>query len=48
MRYLEANRKGHDQIDSRWRYGIWLGVRDESGECTIVTNAGVVRARDLK
>ena len=35
-------------MDTRWENGIWLGVRDESGEIIIGTNKGVIKARTFK
>merc|ERR1712240_226221 len=35
-------------FNSRWERGVWLGIRDESGEIMIGTPEGVVKARDFK
>ncbi len=37
-----------DKFDTRWREGVWLGVRVESGESSIGTNEGVVKTRDFR
>ena len=46
--YLEAKSVGKDKFDTRWSEGIWLGIRDESGEILIGTDDGVVKARTFK
>ena len=46
--YLKPNSKGVDKLNPRWEQGVWLGVRDESGEIIIGTPEGVVKARDFK
>ena len=38
---------GKDKFDARWKEGVWLGVRMESGESLIGTDGGVVKARDF-
>ena len=40
--------RGRDKLDSRWETGIWMGIKDESGECIIGTSDGTVKARDFK
>ena len=46
--YLEPGTKGQDKFNCRWERGVWLGIRDESGEIIIGTPDGVVKARDFK
>ena len=46
--YLKAGTAGKDKLLPRWEYGIWLGIRDESGEIIVGTPDGVVKARDFK
>ena len=46
--YLKMGTKGRDKLDSRWETGIWMGVKDETGECIIGTSEGTVKARDFK
>ena len=46
--YLPALSAGRDKFDVRWREGVWLGIRAESGESIIGTNEGVVKARDFR
>ena len=46
--YLKAGTSGRDKLQPRWERGVWLGIRDESGEIIIGTPEGVVKARDFK
>ena len=46
--YTPAMSAGKDKFDARWKEGVWLGVRVESGESLIGTNEGVVKARDFR
>ena len=46
--YLKMGTRGRDKLDSRWEQGVWLGVKDTSGEIIIGTPDGVVKARDFK
>jgi hypothetical protein len=46
--YAPADSAGKDKFDVRWREGVWLGVRMESGESLIGTDGGVVKARDFR
>ena len=46
--YLKSGSKGVNKWDSRWSEGIFLGLRDESGEIIIGTEEGCVKARDFK
>ena len=44
---MRANTKGKDKFDSRWEQGVWLGIREDSGESIIGTSAGVIKARTI-
>ena len=46
--YLRAGSRGIDKFNTRWEDGVWLGVRDETGEIIIGTDQGVIKARDFK
>ena len=46
--YLKLESEGKDKGESRWREGIFLGIRDESGEIVVGTNEGTVKARTLR
>ena len=35
-------------MEARWKEGVWLGIRVESGESIIGTSEGVVKARDFR
>ena len=35
-------------MQPRWDTGIWLGIRDESGEVIIGTSKGVLKARSFR
>ena len=39
---------GKDKFDVRWKEGVWLGIKAESGESLIGTGEGVVKARDFR
>ena len=39
--YLKPKSRGKAKLRSRWSSGIWLGIREESGEVIIGTNGGV-------
>ncbi len=43
--YLKLKTKGIHTWEERWAEGIWLGIREESGELIICTSEGVVEAR---
>ena len=43
VRYLKPKSAGRDKLNTRWSTGVWLGVREESGEPLIGTAAGKVR-----
>ena len=46
--YSRPGSRGKDKLDPRWEEGIWLGVKDSSGETIIGTREGVVKVRDVK
>ena len=48
MRYLRPNSKGKDKLDARWESGVWLGVRDESGESVIAANEGIIKVGTVR
>ncbi len=48
MLHAPAMSAGKDQFDVRWKEGVLLGVRLESGEPMIGTNEGVAKARHLR
>ena len=35
-------------MNPRYKFGVWLGVRDSSAECFVETAEGVSRARDAR
>ena len=45
---MQSRTLGRDKFDSRWREGVWPGVRLESGEPIIGTADGVVKAKDFR
>ena len=46
--YLKPKSAGRDKLTSRWGTGVWLGVREESGEPLIGTAAGVIKVRSIR
>ena len=36
--YLKLGTKGKDKLNSRWETGVWMGIKDETGECVIGTS----------
>ena len=46
--YLKSGSAGRDKFVNRWEEGIWLGIRDESGEVIVGTKDGVVKCRDFR
>jgi len=46
--YLEAKSLGKADSRSRWKSGVWLGVKDESNEVIIGTANGIVKARTVR
>ena len=43
--YKKPRMKGQYKAEYRWANGIWLGIREESGEHIIGTENGVVKCR---
>ena len=46
--YLKAESVGKDKAESRWEEGIYVGIRDESGEMLIGTEKGIIKARSFR
>ena len=46
--YLKAKSAGKDKLNTRWGSGVWLGIREESGEVFIGTEDGVVKCRSIR
>ena len=46
--YCRLDSAGENKFDSRWEEGVWLGVKDNTGEAIIGTDKGIVKARDWK
>ncbi len=46
--FLYLKSKGRNKMRSRWSSGLWLGIRDESGEAIIGTDEGVMKCRTIK
>ena len=46
--YLKPGSKSVDKLFSRWEQGVFLGVRDESGESIIGTKDGVIKVRSFR
>ena len=46
--YLKLESEGKNKGESRWKEGIFFGIRDESGEIVVGTNEGTVKARTLR
>ena len=42
---MKLKTKGVHTWEERWDDGLWLGVREESGEILVGTPYGVVKAR---
>ena len=43
--YFKPGIKGKNKMEPRWESGIWLGIRDVSGEIIVGTAEGVLKAR---
>ena len=37
-----------DRMNPRHKFGVWLGVRNNSAECFVETAEGVFRAREVR
>ena len=46
--YLKQRSKGSTGMKGRWMEGIWLGVREESGEVIVGTPEGIQKARTVR
>ena len=46
--YLKPGTKGKYKKDTRWANGVFLGVREESGEYVIGTPEGVIKCGSCK
>ena len=46
--YYKPGVVGRDKLDVRCESGIWLGIRDESGEVIIGTSKGALKARSFR
>ena len=46
--FLKPKTLGKEKMESRWETGIWLGVRDESGEHLMGTPKGVIKVRTIR
>ena len=46
--FLRPKSKGKDKSDARWEEGIWLGIREESGEHIVGNKNGVVKVRSVR
>ena len=46
--YLRPKSAGVNKLDTRWETGVWIGVRNESGEHLIMTEKGVLEVRTIR
>ena len=46
--YLKPKSKMSGKYDTRWSTGIWLGIREESGEVIIGTDEGCIKCRTIR
>ena len=46
--YLKPKSVGRNKAEMRWEEGVWLGVRDKSGEMYIGTDTGVIKVRSVR
>jgi len=46
--YIKPKSKGKDKAYSRWDHGVWLGIREESGETLIGTKEGVIKVNCVR
>ena len=46
--FLKPKTEGKNKGESRWGEGIWLGIREESGEYIIGTQKGVIKVRTIR
>ena len=45
--YLKPKSEGKYKADVRWEDGIWLGIRDRTGETLVGTPDGIVNVRSI-
>jgi len=48
VQYLRLGSEGRDKMGSRWGRGIWMGIREETGESIIGTEEGTVKCKDFR
>ena len=46
--YIVSDSVGKDKLNSRWEDGVFVGIRERSGEILIGTHKGVVKARAFR
>jgi hypothetical protein len=46
--YLKPKSRGVDKLNTRWGEGVWLGIRELSGEVYIGTEEGVIKVRSIR
>ena len=46
--YLKPGSAGNNKFDARWERGIFLGMREDTGEWYIGTGTGVLKVRTVK
>ena len=46
--YMTPGITGKDKLDARWRKGVWLGIRDRSGEIIVGTAGGCIKVRSIR
>ena len=46
--FLKPLSKGKNKAKSRWKQGIWIGIRDESGEYLVGNEEGVCKVRTVR
>ena len=45
--YLKPKSKGKAKAECRWEDGVFLGIRDESGEYIVGTPEGAIKVRSI-
>ena len=48
VHYLKPDSTGMHKADPRWDTGVWLGMRDRTGEYLIGTENGVIKVRTIR
>ena len=46
--YLKPKSRGSTCLGSRWSEGLWLGIREESGEAMLGIEGGVIKVRSVR